>query len=272
MISIQKVGILAGLAGVLCLAGCRTAPKPTYTFFPPPPDEPRIQFLTGFSTETDLGGQSKFSRFVLGRERIQRPILKPYGISTVPGKLYICDTQPANVSVVDLKKRRLRYLRPEGRGALQFPIGVVAEPDGTCYVTDTKRGQVLVYDAEGNLLLEIGKKNEMRPCGIALSGDRLLVTDLTNHCVRVYGNKGHNLLFQIPRNPGDTNAVLRSPTNVAVDRHGRIYVSDTGGFIVQIYDAEGNHLRTLGEMGLEPGRFALFKADQAGAYGLPMHD
>ena len=63
----------------------------------------------------------------------------------------------------------------------------------------------------------------------------------------------------VPRNVTSEEAKLFSPTNVAVDREGRIYVSDTGGFTVKVYDAEGNFVRSLGERGLDPGRFALPK-------------
>jgi DNA-binding beta-propeller fold protein YncE len=259
MIGINRIAALASLAGVLCAAGCRTAPRPSYTFFPPPPDEPRIQYLTGFSSEAELGGQSKLSQFVLGGQRVERPIWKPYGMAATAGKLYVCDTQPADVTIVDLDKRRVRYLRPEGQEAMRFPVGVAADPEGRRYVADIQRGQVLVYDSQGKMVNVIGKKGEMKPCGIALSDDRLLVTDLTNHCVRVYANKGQQPLFTIPRDPADEKSQLRSPTNIAADKEGRIYVSDTGGFVVQVYDREGNYLRRVGQMGLEPGKFALPK-------------
>jgi hypothetical protein len=38
-----------------------------------------------------------------------------------------------------------------------------------------------------------------------------------------------------------------------------MFVSDSGGFTIKAYDAEGNYVRTIGEMGLKPGRFALPK-------------
>ncbi len=135
-----------------------------------------------------------------------------------------------------------------------MPIGVAVDADGTRYVTDTGRNQVLIYGKEGQLLKTIGKKNDIRPCGIALSSDRFYVTDLTNHCVRVYSKSNGDELFQIPR-AKDEKAKLFSPTNVAIDQQGKIYVSDTGDYCVQIYDAEGNYLRTLGEQGMEAGQF-----------------
>ena len=241
-------------------AGCATpAGKKVNVFFPLPPDEPRIQYLTSFGSEFDLGGQSRWARFILGDNQVYRPIVKPYGLATSRGKVYVCDTQTANVAVVDLVKRRLRYMRPSGEAALGTPINIAVDQDGTRYVADMTRELVMIYDKEGGYLGAIGKKGEMKPCGIALDRDRLYVGDLKKSCVRVYAKEKRELLFTVPRDGADVKAKLHSPTNVAVDQQGRIYASDTGGFLVQIYDAEGRHLRGLGEQGIDPGRFALPK-------------
>jgi DNA-binding beta-propeller fold protein YncE len=243
------------------LAGCATKPpaKTEFIFFPPPPDEPRVQFLTSFGNETDLSGQSKLSELVVGEERIHRPIWKPYGITSVKGKLFVCDTQPKNVSVIDLAKRKMSYLRPEGTGALKMPINIALDKDGTRFVTDTVRGQVLIYDSENRFVGDLGKAGEMKPCGIALDGDRLYVTDISNHCVRVYSKATRQILFTFPRDTKEEKEKLFSPTNLAVDDEGKIYVSDSGKFAVTVFDKEGNFLRTLGEVGLKPGRFGLPK-------------
>src|SRR6185369_3379857 len=85
------------------------------------------------------------------------------------------------------------------------------------------------------------------------------VTDLKNHCVRVYNKTSRELLFTFPKAGSDEKAKLFAPTNVAIDRQGRVCVSDTGGFYVNAYDAEGNYLRTMGEQGFTPGKFSLPK-------------
>jgi sugar lactone lactonase YvrE len=248
------------LLTMLSLMGCKTPQKATtVTFYPPAPDEPRIQFLTSFSSETELGAPSKFNQFVVGGRRIVRPIWKPYGIGSAKGKIFICDTQAKNLGTVDLEKKTLRFLRPSGDQAMLFPVNVAIDESENRYVTDTVRGQVLIYDKAGTLQGTIGEARTMKPCGIALSQDRIFVTDLSNHCVRVYQKATRAELFQVPRDPQDEKSKLRSPTNIALDAQGRMFVSDTGGFTVQVYDAEGQHLRSIGEMGIEPGRFALPK-------------
>jgi DNA-binding beta-propeller fold protein YncE len=241
--------------------GCATKPKTPkiYTYFPPPPDEPRIQFLTSFSSERGFTGSSRFLNYVVGAEKTDVALAKPYGIAIRDGKLYVCDSVPAVLDILDLGKGKLRYFGSAGEGRMRLPINVAVDADGTRYVTDTTRGQVLIYSAKEEYLGAIGKKDEFKPVGVAIAGNRIYVTDLKNHNVGVYDKAKRELLFTIPREPGDEKSRLLSPTNIAIDRQGRIYVSDTGGFFIQIYDAEGKHLRMIGEQGLSPGNFALPK-------------
>lgn len=260
LLPFQIIRYLSAL-GLLAAAGCAThrAPPKTYLFFPPAPDEPRIQYLMSFGAESDLGGPSRFSEFVAGENKIYRPIIKPYGLGIRNGKVYVCDTQAANVSISDLAKRKVRYLKPQGQAAMKVPINVAVDKDETIYVTDTGRGQVLIYDKEGNLVEAVGKKDEMKPCGLALASDKLYVTDLKTASVKVYNKRSRELLLSFPAKGKNEHAKLFQPTNLTVDSNGRIYVSDSGGFAVKIFDSEGNYVRTVGELGVTPGQFSLPK-------------
>jgi sugar lactone lactonase YvrE len=242
-------------------AGCATKkPAPSnYIFFPPAPDEPRIQYLMSFGSETDLGSQGKLAEFVVGEEKVFRPIWKPYGVAINNGKVYVCDTQAGNVSISDLAKHKLRYHKPGGQAAMKVPINVVVDKDGTFYVSDTGREQVLIYNNEGALVDTLGKKDEMKPCGLALTANRLYVSDLKAHNVRVYNRADRQLVATIPASTTNEQARLFQPTNLAVDDKGRVCVSDSGGFAIKIYDPEGNYIKTIGELGITPGQFALPK-------------
>ena len=246
--------------GLAVMAGCVTkkpAP-PNYVIFPPPPDEPRIQYLMSFGSESDLAGRSKFTEFLAGEEQVLRPITKPYGVAIRNGKVYVCDTQSALVAVADMNKGKLHPLKPPGQAAMKVPINVAVDENEVCYVTDAGRNQVLIYDKDGNLLEALGKKGELQPSGIAISGDRLYVSDMLNHCVHVYNKNSRQLLFNVPKKP-ETNSIPYGPTNLAVDRNGKIYVSDSRGFDVKIYDGDGNFIRSVGELGPVPGTFSLPK-------------
>jgi DNA-binding beta-propeller fold protein YncE len=253
------------------LAGCATN-KPAsknYLFFPPAPDEPRLQYLMSFGAESDLGGPNRFNEFVAGGEKIYRPIVKPYGLTIHNGKVYVCDTQAGNVSVSDIAKRKLRYIKPPGQAAMKTPINVAVDKDENLFVTDTARGQVLIYDKQGNLLEAVGKTGEMKPCGLAMTEDKFYITDLKSSSVRVYNQKTHEFLFSFPAGKTNDAERLYQPTNLAVDKDGRVLVSDSGGFAVKVFDAQGKYIRTVGELGVTPGQFSLPKgigADRDGRF------
>jgi len=59
--------------------------------------------------------------------------------------------------------------------------------------------------------------------------------------------KGHTLTA-----PGD----FSKPTNVAVDKEGLVYVTDTWNDRVEIFDPDGKFIRTWGKAGDGPGYFA----------------
>jgi sugar lactone lactonase YvrE len=244
---------------VLALAsGCTTvkkAPK-SYTFFPPAPDEPRVQFLAAFSSDAELGRSPSFADFITGRPSGPRALVKPYGLVLKDGKLYVCDTMTSGIQVFDLAKRRARFFTPRGEGRLQIPINISIDADGTRYVTDTGRNQVMIYSKDDAYLGAMGTRDEMKPTDVSITSDRLYVADVKGHSVRVYSKADRKLLFVIPRDPKAPKGRLFSPTNLAWDKHGRLLVSDLGGFAVQVYDLEGNYLRTIGQQGVAPGLFA----------------
>jgi DNA-binding beta-propeller fold protein YncE len=250
-----------------CATATRTATK-SYAFFPPAPDEPHLQFLTSFSSEVDLGRNSGFIDFVTGQRTSPNPLVKPYGLAVRDGKVFVCDTMASAVQVFDLARKRARYFAPQGEGRLLMPIHITIDGDGTRYVADTSRNQVVIYTKNGDYLAAMGVKDEMKPCDVAVTADRLYVADLKGHAVRVYDKAQRQLLFSIPRDPKAAEGRLFSPTNLAIDRErGRLLVSDTGGFAVQVYDLEGKFLRAIGRQGVGFGAFARPKGvavDRAG--------
>jgi DNA-binding beta-propeller fold protein YncE len=245
--------LLLGLLG-----GCATAPQTakTYTFFPPAPDDPHVQFLTSFSGDLDLGRSWSFAQYVTG-VKPAGPLLKPYGLALHDGKIFVCDTVQGVLEVFDLNKHRASYFAPQGEGRLMMPLNVSIDDDGTRYVADTLRNQVLVYGADGGYLTAIGKKGEFKPTDVAVTTNRLYITDLQAHAVKVYGKADRNYLFSIPVSTNLAKGKLFSPANLAVDKvNGRLLVSDMGGFAVQVYDLDGNYLNTVGQQGVGMGCFS----------------
>ena len=109
LIRLCAVALVAVAAG--CTSARKAAPK-SYTFFPPAPDEPRVQFLAAFSSDLELGRSPSFADYITGRPAGASPLVKPYGLALKDGKLYVCDTMTSGIQVFDLAKRRSRPVCP----------------------------------------------------------------------------------------------------------------------------------------------------------------
>ena len=80
--------------------------------------------------------------------------------------------------------------------------------------------------------------------------DQVLVYDAdTFKLLRKIGTAGKDHTLT---DPGD----FSEPTNVAVDKDGNLFVTDTLNDRVEVFDAEGVFVRTFGKNGDGPGQFA----------------
>jgi hypothetical protein len=243
---------LAALAvGVAC-AGTRAAQP--LVFFPPPPDLPRVQFLTSFAGLRDVEGQSGFEKFVAG-ENQDLKVNKPYGLDVFDGKVYVCDTN-AGVFIFDFAHRRFSPLKGAvGPGQLRQPTNISITGDGTKFVSDPVRGQVVAYDRDDEYLRAYGEPGAWRPVDAVPFGDKLYVVDAKAQLVKVLDRASGETLGTIG-DKGEPADRLSRPTNLAVDRAGRVYVTDFGRFQVLRFDANGTLERAFGKLGDNRGHFA----------------
>jgi sugar lactone lactonase YvrE len=247
---------------VLVLGGCTTLPEDVEerasVFYPPLPNPPRLQYLTTFSSVGDLGGKrSAFGEFVLGKADAEQEhaVRKPYGAALFDGKIYAVDTRGHGFGVFDLAEKRFHFVAGSGAGAMKKPINIDIDRDGTKYVTDTVRGQVLVFDPQDRFLRAFGVAGQFKPSDVAIVGDRLYVADLADHEIEVLDKRSGEPLFKVGA-MGSGEGQLIFPTNLAVGPAGHLFVSDTGNFRVQEFTPDGTLVRTFGSVGRGLGHFA----------------
>lgn len=258
--SLQALAVGFLVSGLLLSAGCRTSPLPAPhepVFYPPAPEPPRFQYLTSISSPADvIPGPSPLMTFLFGPPPRPAALVKPYGLAAKNGKLYVSDSFNGTIHIADLRNHTWEYFKPTGRGRLRKNIGVAVDDDGTLYVSDTVRGQVIVFNAAGKCVGEIGKPGELKPTALELSTNGLYVADMLSRRVLLYDKNSHAVLDAVPR-AGVTNAeeVLYQPMGLARDPEGRLFVSDAGAFRIQVYGPDGGYLRTIGMHGDAPGQF-----------------
>ncbi|BCS53274.1 hypothetical protein [Geobacter sp. SVR] len=246
----------------LVLAGCGgQAVKPTPVFFPPAPNPPRIQHLMGISRSSDIEGKkSTFSLIMTGKEELDevKSIMKPYGVMTHKGKIYVCDIGVGNVAIIDPVKKSFNFLKGNNNvGKLKKPANIAVDAEENLYVADVARREIVVYNPAGEYIRAFGREVDMKPTDVAVEGESVYVLDLQkgNNEIKVFDRKSGQFRNSFGKWTSESEG-LAMPTNFALDDKGFIYTTNSGSGKVIKFDPDGHILLSFGEMGDIIGKFS----------------
>ncbi|MBI4668294.1 MAG: hypothetical protein HY747_03770 [Elusimicrobia bacterium] len=249
--SLKTAGALAAAVLFAGLLDAADAP----VLYPALPETPRLQFLKSFSSSKDVGeGDSWFARFIFGKRK-ESSLGKPYGLAVESGKIYLCDIMSRDVRILDLERRKMRWLAKPGRIKLKTPVNISISPDGYKYVADSGLDQVVVFGPDDRFVQGFSDTGGWKPTDAAAAGSNLYVVDIANDKVKVLDRAKGRVLFSFGQS-GSGEGQFSKPTNIAVDEAGNVYVSDTINFRIQKFDAKGRFLKSVGQMGRTPGSFS----------------
>jgi DNA-binding beta-propeller fold protein YncE len=190
--------------------------------------------------------------YTFGHPGSDRGLLKaPAGLAV--GKddlLYVADTGNHRVQVFAVNG----LLRGSfgsfgfGPGEFSFPTALAAAPEGEVYVADAA-GRMQAFTPEGRFLK--AWDGLRGPRGVAVTADRIYVTEGDLHRIRVYSRKdGADTAWGgLGSQPGR----FLSPSGIAVDEDGAVYVADTGNHRIQKLGADGAPLAQWGTWGGQAG-------------------
>jgi DNA-binding beta-propeller fold protein YncE len=239
-------------------AGAQSTPqRRALPVWPLPPETPRVRYLTSYRGSTDFKvskpGRWKTALFGSAPDTERSDtFVKPYAVAVSPqGRVYVSDTAARRVFAIDPDKSTLTFVGEGGNTALAKPVGVAVDAAGIIYVADATLKRILAFTPSGSLALAIGREGEFdSPAGIAIDRVRKLVyvVDSSRHQILAYSTTDGRLVRTIGRRGGEAGE-FNFPTNVFVDRQGRLFVADTLNFRVQIFGADGQFLRAFGELG-----------------------
>ena len=193
---------------------------------------------------------------------------KPLGIALDNRQqVYVVDAYSRQVVVYDRYGLFQRFIG--SREDLTRPTAIaVSQAGDRIYVVDTGgvedlRHRVVVYDAAGNKVSEIGTRGAAPgefnlPIGAALGKDgQLYVLDAGNFRIQVFDRNGD--FIRMWGGVGDGYGQFSRPKAIASDNAGNIYVADASFGNVQVFDADGRLLLPLGRRSQQdaPGQYAL---------------
>lgn len=259
---IRSIEIVAIMMLAVSLAGCAPSQKAatqastrTYAFWPPAPDEPRVQFLVAYNSSSDIKAKrSGFDQLVLGSQANDAlAIGKPYGLRMWNGRIYVCDVRGKGITVLDIRKQQTRVMGAVGSGTVNRAVDLAISADGVKYVVDPTQRAIMVFDADERFV-SMFPLRDGNPVGVAVAGDRLYVTDFKLQHVKVL-NRHNGQQLSIIGGPGGEDGQFIGPLSVAVDPAGNIFVSDVIKSRIQKFSPDGKLLLAFGETGNRPGLF-----------------
>jgi DNA-binding beta-propeller fold protein YncE len=255
--------LCAAILSAFLLSGC-AAPKAFIDrsatgkiIWPGPPEKPRIRFMWSI---TQLAATAEGKRglldFLAGDvagdvtdPRTSNVLMRPYAVFVdAKERLYVADPGAYRVTAIDLKTGVAINFFEAGKDELLTPVGVVADPAGRIYVSDSELKKVLVFDEKGKYLSHFEGDFKKPTClAIDTKNSRIYVSDTLADTIFIYDLNGKRV--GSIGGPGSLPGELNFPTHLFVDANGILYVTDAMNFRVQIFDRDGKFFGTVGSLG-----------------------
>jgi len=248
---------LPALLLLVVFAGCSTKPQPVRVLWPPPPQEPKVEFIGTYASEQDFPKteMGKLSSTVLGDSPLYT-FKAPFGIAADgKGLVYVSDLYLKNVRVYDFNRKTVEFLTKEP--LFRTPMGLAVDAAGQVYVADGAAQKIWIFGPDRQLRRTIGdSKLFTNPIFLALNErlGRLYVADSRGQQVVVF-DLGGNFLFSFGKEEGESR--FGAPLGLAIDKEDRVFVADRLNARIEVFDADGHFLRLFGARG---DRFDQFEA------------
>jgi len=199
--------------------------------------------LAGSQTQDDKDTRKKFPFQLLG----------PYGMAVdSKNRLYVADQKVGAIFVFNTETRDSELIRNGFEAHFAMVNAIALDDNDRVFVSDGKLGKVLVFDANHKVEAQISE-GLVDPLGLAIDTERrlLYVVDTKQDVVFVYDADSLKPLRKIGT-PGKKHTLtgpgeFSLPTNIALDKEGNVYVTDSLNFRVEIFDAEGQFLSQFGQ-------------------------
>ena len=206
--------------------------------------------------------------------RAEITLNEPFGIAVKPdGSFYVSEMGAKRISKFDSAEVRIGEITTvKGYGTLQRTFDVHVAASGNLYIADADANRVLVLDSNEQLILTLGADKPSAAPGsfhnphfvtADESRNRIYVADTLNHRVQVFNTNGiylQTLGIRGESEPGSYHYAV----GIDCDKDGHLYCMSWYGSIINVYDAKGCFLHTIGKSGNGPGEFNE-------AYGITCH-
>lgn len=231
---------------LLILSGCTAAPQPQMrVLWPPPPDEPRLEFLGSYASEDDFpkSASQVAAEAVLGKPHVSLFKMPFDAVLDSKGRVYVSDLYLGNIRVYDFEAKT-NNLFTDDMNVLSQPLGMAIDSRDRLYVADGAAGRIVVFGSDRTVIRMIQHPNVVKPAYLFVddSKDRLYVSDGKDSKIAIFDLAG-NLLKTFGQDQ------IYSPQGIAVSSDGRIFVAESLLARISVFSPEGVLLEQFGERG-----------------------
>lgn len=264
MMRIKLSRLLTFILLAIFLSGC-AAGKPRTTeryFWPPPPSEPKIEWLGVYYDETDLQGNdsNKILNSFLGNESEIKFITPLFVASNAAGRVVVSDPDSKGFINIDWTNKKFRMLGEAAMGGVVKPTGVDFDADGRIYAGDDPSRKIFVVGSDNKVLDVLDLSAEIKSVGALVIDKklkRIIVPDPREHIIAVFSLDG-KLLFKFGKH-GLLDGEFNQPMSAALDSQGNIYVADSFNGRIQRFTPEGVFISKFGKRGDGLADFGIIK-------------
>lgn len=173
----------------------------------------------------------------------QKPLKAPMSVFVDRrGNIYAASTNGHEIQVFQPQgKYRFSFGHPGPKpGELAYPYGIAENQAGNLLIAETGNGRVQEFTPAGKFVRVVTARGGVagieKPGPLLFKDGRLYVADLLKQTVFVLDGNGKMIQKLGPVN---------FPHGLATDRNGRMYVSDSGGYRIAIFNAKGQNVQNI---------------------------
>lgn len=140
-------------------------------------------------------------------------------------------------------------------GQVGHETTMAVDHNGNLWVADSEHYRVEEFNGSGEYVKEFGSKEEGTPWAItAGSKKRIWVLENSTECkIKAYGESGETQVT-ITAAHGSGSGECSDPSGIAADKHGNVWVADTGNSRLEEFNEKGEYLKTVGTKGAGVGQ------------------
>ena len=188
---------------------------------------------------------------------IQGKFTCPYGITFHKnGNIFVADSGNHRVQILNSEGRSLGMFGGKGNrdNQLYNPCGLTVDNDGNIIVADLGNKLIKIFSPDGKFLTKIGEPGSFGiPIHCVQCDDYLIVSDHSEHCIKVMDRKG-DLQYKFG-SQGGGDGELNSPCFLSVTKSGLLMVCDKNNQRIQVFELNGKFLGNFGTEGVNLGDF-----------------